>query len=204
MSARAHLETYRISHQAAHCKIHCLEGIADLIHCSSLTCLDLQQNNMRGEPEDMIHLFTSVPSLACLYLQGNPIVGSLQNYRKRMISEISTLTYLDDRPVFSLERVCAEAFANGGIKAERQARIDYKMLEDAKLSMNHSTLLNMRENAAVKRRIVSKQGKKAFQNAGFDIRNLNQAYEIDLETTTFDFGPIEFSAMPCYLRDLGS
>jgi|TARA_B100000768_G_scaffold181401_1_gene204234 dynein assembly factor 1 len=98
-----------------------------------------------------------------------------------MISEISTLTYLDDRPVFSLERVCAEAFANGGIKAERQARIDYKMLEDAKLSMNHSTLLNMRENATVKRRIVSKQGKKAFQNAGFDIRNLNQAYEIDLE-----------------------
>ena len=94
MSARAHLETYRISHQAAHCKIHCLEGIADLIHCSSLTCLDLQQNNMRGEPEDMIHLFTSVPSLACLYLQGNPIVGSLQNYRKRMISEISTLTIL--------------------------------------------------------------------------------------------------------------
>lgn len=55
-------------------------------------------------------------------LAGNPVVSNAKHYRKSMIASIKTLSYLDDRPVFELERICAEAWAEGGLEAEREAR----------------------------------------------------------------------------------
>ena len=136
---------------------------------------------MSGDPEQMIRIFVSMPSLACLYLQGNPIIGLLKNYRKRMVSEISTLTYLDDRPVFSLERVCAEAWANGGVMAERKARAEYKRSDEAKVRTNHSLLLSKREDARSKRVARVAQCKQAFRGAGSELGRWKEAHEVDVE-----------------------
>ena len=35
-----------------------------------------------------------MPAVSVVYLQGNPIVSTIRQYRKRMISEIKTLAYL--------------------------------------------------------------------------------------------------------------
>lgn len=51
-----------------------------------------------------------MPHLALLYLQGNPCVRKIKNYRKLLIARIPTLKYLDDRPVFSEDRERAEVF----------------------------------------------------------------------------------------------
>jgi dynein assembly factor 1 len=53
---------------------------------------------------------------------GNPVVREIQSYRKTLIFRIKTLTYLDDRPVFDSERKQVEAWAEGGIEAERAER----------------------------------------------------------------------------------
>lgn len=51
-----------------------------------------------------------MPHLALLYLQGNPCVRKIKNYRKLLIARIPTLKYLDDRPVFPEDRERAEVF----------------------------------------------------------------------------------------------
>ena len=58
----------------------------------------------------VMRIFQSLPDLRCLYLTGNPVVSKIKNYRKTMIATIPTLNYLDDRPVFPVERRCAEAW----------------------------------------------------------------------------------------------
>jgi dynein assembly factor 1 len=38
---------------------------------------------LRRYTEEMVALFASMPALACLYMQGNPVVSSVRQYRKR-------------------------------------------------------------------------------------------------------------------------
>jgi len=46
----------------------------------------------------------------------------IPSYRKTVIAKVSTLTYLDDRPVFEEDRRNSEAYHRGGIEAERAER----------------------------------------------------------------------------------
>ncbi|KAH8055189.1 hypothetical protein JL721_10290 [Aureococcus anophagefferens] len=111
----------------------------------ALSTLDVQANGL-ADGEGVLAIFKQMPDLRVLYCQGNPFVKELRNYRKRMISEIKTLRYLDDRPVFEDERRRCEAwargFAEGGTldaanEAERaeiaQIRADKKAAEDKRV-----------------------------------------------------------------------
>ena len=84
------------------------ESVAQLRHCSSLQTLDLQHNEL--EDPEVLDLFRELPDLRCLYLSGNPMVSKIKNYRKTVVAALSKLTYLDDRPIFEVERRCAEAW----------------------------------------------------------------------------------------------
>ena len=150
--------------QASHYKLKDLDAIRDLRNCPALTCVDLQQNKIDGDPEEMVRLFASVPKLACLYLQGNPIVSSLRQYRKRMISEIPGLAYLDDRPVFPLERLCAEAWAKGGLDAEKAARKSAKTRR--RLNSAATTSTSPRFATARSKARLAEQGKRALADLG--------------------------------------
>ena len=52
----------------------------------------------------------ALPVLSVLYLRGNPAVSAMRGYRKTLIAALPGLNYLDDRPVFKTERLCAEAW----------------------------------------------------------------------------------------------
>ena len=88
-----------------------MESLAHLRGCPSITVLDVQRNKI--EDVEILEVLRDMPNLSCLYLQGNPVVNKVRNYRKRLIAMLPNLKYLDDRPVFENDRRCAEAFVQG-------------------------------------------------------------------------------------------
>lgn len=98
-----------------------LDDLMGLLECPSLTCVDISDNYI--EDENLLpEIWEKMPKIAVIYMQGNPVSKKIKNYRKTMIAKLPTLKYLDDRPVFEDDRVCAEAFHLGGYDEERKAR----------------------------------------------------------------------------------
>lgn len=82
-------------------KIQDVEGLRHLAVVSgSLTSLDLSGNRIHDEASVDFFAQGSLPSLSLLRLVGNPIVGSYRSYRKRLLSTLPNLNYLDESPCF--------------------------------------------------------------------------------------------------------
>jgi dynein assembly factor 1 len=116
------LETLMLTHN----RISRLADLEELLHCPALTCVDLSHNPLEREEgaadDAVVDFFVQMQKLAVLYLTGTEIVKTLRFYRRKMISRIATLQYLDERPVFDEERRCATAWATGGEEAETLER----------------------------------------------------------------------------------
>ena len=85
--------------------------------------LSLQNNNI--EDPRIAEIFYKMETLRVLNLMGNPICGKLRYYRRTLTINITTLNYLDDRPVFPRDRALAEAWARGGSEAEAKERKEW-------------------------------------------------------------------------------
>lgn len=105
LSQLTKLTSLNISNNA----ISTLEGIEHLLTIPSLQTIDLQQNRL--DDPAVIDIFAQLPDLRVLYLQGNPVVRKIKNYRKTIIARCKMLKYLDDRPVFDDERRRTNAWA---------------------------------------------------------------------------------------------
>ena len=101
------------------------EDVAHLEQCPSLSCVDLQENNL-SDGDGVLSMLETLPALTVLYLQGNPLVRSLPHYRHTVVGRLRHLTYLDDRPVFPEERRRCDAWwaafqSGGGLAAASKA-----------------------------------------------------------------------------------
>ncbi|KAJ6646384.1 Dynein axonemal assembly factor 1 like, partial [Pseudolycoriella hygida] len=115
------------------------ESIANLIHCKTLSVLDLSHN--RIDDIVIVKILGQMPELRVLVLTGNPVVNQIPSYRKTLILTCKNLTYLDSRPVFDVDRACAEAWKRGGFEEERKVRMRWNQEERWKLiSSFHSTI----------------------------------------------------------------
>jgi ribosomal protein L14E/L6E/L27E len=115
------------------------ESIQHLLDCKSITTLDLSDNDLPGdESNSVIKILAGMQKLCTLYLKGNALVKETKHYRKTVLTTIPALGYLDDRPIFEVERVAVDAWAAGGFEAERHARQEFerKQKESSRAQMD--------------------------------------------------------------------
>jgi dynein assembly factor 1 len=119
--------------------ISALESMA--IKCRALHTIDVSQNKIEAElPEEskedadsekpdnsqplprIFSLLSAFPALKVVYLKGNPLVETTTQYRRLLSSVCKRLSFLDDRPVSELDRLCAAAWKEGGREKEKEVR----------------------------------------------------------------------------------
>ncbi len=91
-----------------------------------------------------------MPSLHVLNMTGNPVLSNVTNYRKTMILECKSLTYLDSRPVFPRDRACAEAWKRGGYSAEKREHEQWNREERRKIRRSVNSLLCKSRGESIK------------------------------------------------------
>ena len=112
-------------------KLCSLSSVSELACCPELSTLDIQSNSL-DDPEvalqdtawafcvldavtgafhqQVLNLVKALPAVCGLYIKDNPILETVRHWRKTLVGSMPKLTYLDDRPVFDMERVCAVAW----------------------------------------------------------------------------------------------
>ena len=153
------LKNIDLSHNiigAAADSVNPLDCIEELKGCVHLTSIDLSHNIIDCD-SGLVEFFEHCQNILCLYLKGNPCVRKTSLYKKRMIYALKNLQYLDDRPVFEIERISATAWSQGGAEAEKQARIDYQEQKNAKTKSYTTRGRELTEEGKIKRKEVMKK-----------------------------------------------
>ncbi|XP_019268595.2 dynein axonemal assembly factor 1 isoform X2 [Panthera pardus] len=141
--------------QMSHNHLETVEDIQHLKECLKLCVLDLSHNKL-SDPE-ILSVLESMPDLRVLNLMGNPVIKHIANYRRTVTVRLKHLTYLDDRPVFPKDRACAEAWARGGLAAEKEEREQWESRERKKITDSIEAL------AMIKQRAEERKLQKASQ-----------------------------------------
>ncbi|XP_065589563.1 dynein axonemal assembly factor 1-like [Cyrtonyx montezumae] len=150
--------------QIAHNKLETVEDIQHLQECPSISVLDLSHNNL-SDPNIVI-ILESMPNLHVLNLMGNQVIKKITNYRKTLTVRLKQLMYLDDRPVFPKDRACAEAWAVGGLEAEKAEREKWETKERKKIQDSIDALAAIRQKAEEKKTLKYSEERDAGTKHG--------------------------------------
>ncbi|XP_058056847.1 dynein axonemal assembly factor 1 homolog [Anopheles bellator] len=132
------LNTLNLSHNY----LKALDSVEELRKCDFVSVLDISHN--RIEDIAVVKILGDMKGLRVLTLTGNPVVNEIPSYRKTLILECKSLTYLDSRPVFEKDRACAEAWKRGGYEEERREHLRWKRDEQRKMRRNINATLRLR------------------------------------------------------------
>lgn len=80
------LQTIDLSHNMIQNTASCEE----LLWLPSIKSIDLKQNKI-DDSENVLPFFTQFRTISALYLQGNPCIRNVSNYRKKLIESIPSL-----------------------------------------------------------------------------------------------------------------
>ncbi|XP_049548365.1 dynein axonemal assembly factor 1 homolog [Anopheles darlingi] len=132
------LNTLNLSHNY----LKTVDSVAELRKCDFVSVLDISHN--RIEDIAVVKILGDMKGLRVLTLTGNPVVNEIPAYRKTLILECKSLTYLDTRPVFEKDRACAEAWKRGGYEEERKEHLRWKREEQRKMRRSINATLRLR------------------------------------------------------------
>lgn len=102
---------------------------------------------LKEKAYEILGIFEPLPNLRTLYLKGNPVVNTMERYRKNTITRLQHLCYFDDRPVSEEERLATEAWAQGGNEAERTEKLRQMKEKEDMYESNFATLRVLQEEA---------------------------------------------------------
>lgn len=120
------------------------DDLLGLLECPGLRVLDLQNNRL--DDKRIFDVLEALPVLSVLQLQGNPVVPTLTQYRRNTIHRCRALSYLDDRPIFEEERLAVDAWAVGGLPAEREERRRQRQEKDDRHRKNLDYMLSLKKD----------------------------------------------------------
>jgi len=115
------LETLKLSAN----KITEVSSLAGLACRPNLKDVDISCNYIEDGEALLDFWCQTLPDIECVYIHHNPCSRSLRDSRRRLVSSLPKLRWVDDRPVTGLERAGCEAWATGGKDAELLAKQAY-------------------------------------------------------------------------------
>ncbi len=127
------------------------DDLRHLLEVPAITVLDLQNNRL--EDVEIFDVLEAMPCLAVLQLQGNPVIPKVTMYRRKTIHRCKALSYLDDRPIFEEERKAVEAWAIGGLPAEREERRRQREEKELAHRKNLDHMMSMQKGQTVTRHV---------------------------------------------------
>eukprot|EP00441_Pelagodinium_beii_P027997 CAMPEP_0197658536 /NCGR_PEP_ID=MMETSP1338-20131121/45295_1 /TAXON_ID=43686 ORGANISM="Pelagodinium beii, Strain RCC1491" /NCGR_SAMPLE_ID=MMETSP1338 /ASSEMBLY_ACC=CAM_ASM_000754 /LENGTH=616 /DNA_ID=CAMNT_0043235143 /DNA_START=36 /DNA_END=1886 /DNA_ORIENTATION=- len=142
------LETLKLSSN----KITDVSALTELTNGPTLKDVDISCNYIE-DGDALIEFWTktkSLPDIECVYIHHNPCSRMLKDSRRRLISSLPKLRWMDDRPVTAMERVGCEAWAEGGKEAEHLAKQGYWKKEKEKKEYNTYALHQLQEAHAAR------------------------------------------------------
>jgi dynein assembly factor 1 len=167
-------------------KLHTLEidhnyiseasNLAGLLEAPSLGVLNLSFNKL--ETEDFIPIISRLDHLNLLKLEGNPIARFMSQYRRRLLTLMPWLQYLDDAPVFESEVRMAKAWSTGGRDAELEERRKIQQEKEDERTRNRKELRRANRAYAIEHGIDIKNDKRLMSS---DDERLNKDSEDENE-----------------------
>mmetsp|Transcript_9310 Transcript_9310/g.16797 ORF Transcript_9310/g.16797 Transcript_9310/m.16797 type:complete len:413 (-) Transcript_9310:8-1246(-) len=143
------LETLNLSQN----KLVDVQSLAGLAVRPTLRSVDVSGNHFEDGDSLLDFWPDALPDLDCLYLKNNPCSKSLKDYRKRVIAGLPKLKWLDERPVFALERKGCDAWAAGGKDAETDAKRDHILKEREDKAQSFAVYRQIQEAGAERARL---------------------------------------------------
>mmetsp|Transcript_52006 Transcript_52006/g.123821 ORF Transcript_52006/g.123821 Transcript_52006/m.123821 type:complete len:543 (+) Transcript_52006:84-1712(+) len=130
-----------------------LEALEGLVGMPALVHMDLSANALEASEGVVEFWQRALPKLKVLRYHGNPGARHISNYRKLLVNALPDLSYLDERPVFPLERKTSAAWAEGGQEAMQQAKKDFHKARVAECGVDpdRREFLTRMRNMAIER-----------------------------------------------------
>lgn len=118
--------------------------------------LDLSGNSV-DMPGNLLEILSRLPNLGILSLKENNLIRQIANYRKVLVCRLTSLKYLDDRPISEVDRQAFEAWETGGRESELAVRRQLHEASERKRLQNHEHIRKLeRDGIRLRREAIAK------------------------------------------------